>query len=155
MGERYRHPESESENEQRDNAWPWDPVWHWQRESERQRRLRDGERWWLYHATTAENAESIERDGFKYGTSGFAGLGFYFADSPHEAIRNARVSGVDTVLQCEVLLGEIGVWRTPTGYDSVRIEERNVTVVFRGDQVETIINLNLCPCCFELERQGL
>jgi hypothetical protein len=59
----------------------------------------------LYHCTSASNADSIRRSGFRCGSGGLAGGGIYFAESVSDASRKAHAQGV--VLECEVDLGRM------------------------------------------------
>ena len=66
-------------------------------------RLLGGRR--LYHCTSRECADSIQRHGFRCGSQGLAGGGIYFAESVADASRKAQSHGV--VLECEVNLGRV------------------------------------------------
>jgi hypothetical protein len=59
----------------------------------------------LYHCTSEQNAQSIERGGFRPGSQGIAGGGIYFAETPADAVRKAHNHGA--VLKCRVKLGKI------------------------------------------------
>jgi len=59
----------------------------------------------LYHCTSEQNAQSIEREGFRPGSQGIAGGGIYFAETPADAVRKAHNHGA--VLKCRVKLGKI------------------------------------------------
>jgi hypothetical protein len=59
----------------------------------------------LFHCTSAENAASIRRNGFRCGTSGLAGGGIYLAETEEDAKRKAHQHGV--VIKCEVDLGKV------------------------------------------------
>jgi hypothetical protein len=59
----------------------------------------------LYHCTSRANADSIQRNGFRCGSSGLAGGGIYFAETAADASRKAHNNGV--VLECEVDVGRV------------------------------------------------
>jgi hypothetical protein len=59
----------------------------------------------LYHCTSEQNAQSIEREGFRPGSQGIAGGGIYFAETPADAVRKAHNHGA--VLKCRVKLGKV------------------------------------------------
>lgn len=59
----------------------------------------------LFHCTSAENAASIARNGFRCGSSGLAGGGIYLAETEEDAKRKAHQHGV--VIKCEVDLGKV------------------------------------------------
>ena len=59
----------------------------------------------LYHCTSEQNCQSIERNGFRPGSHGIVGGGIYFAETPADAVRKAHNSGV--VLKCRVKLGKV------------------------------------------------
>ena len=59
----------------------------------------------LYHCTSEQNQISIQRNGFRCGSSGLAGGGIYFAETAEDARRKAHQTGV--VLKCEVELGKV------------------------------------------------
>jgi hypothetical protein len=59
----------------------------------------------LYHCTSEQNAQSIERGGFRPGSHGIAGGGIYFAETPADALRKAHNHGA--VLKCRVKLGKV------------------------------------------------
>ena len=59
----------------------------------------------LYHCTSEQNQISIQRNGFRCGSSGLACGGIYFAETAEDARRKAHQTGV--VLKCEVELGKV------------------------------------------------
>lgn len=58
----------------------------------------------FYHATSARNQHSIEREGFRPGSGGYDGPGVYFCKRPEAAINRARLPrGEDAVVfACEI-----------------------------------------------------
>jgi hypothetical protein len=104
----------------------------------------------LYHMTDATAARSIvSTQTFRPGTSGLAGGGIYFAETPEDTKHKARSQG--PILQAKVNLGKqknLSYHGDPSltheqlkqeGYDSVKIP-RNGTehVVYSSDQVTEI-----------------
>lgn len=84
-------------------------------------RLLGGRR--LYHCTSRECADSIQRHGFRCGSQGLAGGGIYFAESVADASRKAHNKGV--VLECEVDLGRIGSFLGFNGDSSMTLGRLN------------------------------
>lgn len=120
---------------------------------EREERLRRGPVKRLYHQTSPEAANAIMASGkMKRGSSGLAGGGIYFANSPAHTNHKALAKGV--VLECEVKLGDIHTTmrdgdRTITFLkllnmeppkDSVLIPRKNGIefVVYNTDQIRVV-----------------
>ena len=104
----------------------------------------------LYHETSPEYADEIVRtQRMKRGSSGLAGGGIYFAESPEEARRKAHSHGA--MLQATVRLGNMKIVHRSSdeyyrglqsqGYDSVKLLDRPTGteyVVYSWEQVSNI-----------------
>ena len=119
----------------------------------------------LYHCTSEQNAESIERSGFQPGSRGIAGGGMYFAETPADAARKAHSSGV--VLKCRVKLGKVlDVGRSgdsslnlsalrEQGCNSVRIPRAGTEYcVYEPSRVRVVGRLNGHPLMHVQKRCG-
>ena len=59
------------------------------------------------HATSFENAQKIEVEGFHLGQNGMFGGGIYFSEMPEEAVRKARVSRCDCIIVATLNVGRL------------------------------------------------
>ena len=83
----------------------------------------------LYHATSNDAAEGIQKRGFRRGDHGFAGGAIYFSKNPEGACRKYRNGrgNPDILIKCNVNLGKCyeadkhEVDRVPRGFDSVTV----------------------------------
>ena len=116
-------------------------------------RLLGGRR--LYHCTSKSNAASIQRNGFRCGSSGLTGGGIYFAESVADASRKSQTNGV--VLECEVDLGSVldvgssgdsslsGSVLRSRGYNSVRIPRNGTEYCVYDSSRVTVVRQHRDP----------
>lgn len=104
----------------------------------------------FYHATNANAAEKIKRNGFQCGRSGLAGGGIYFAENSTDAMRKSN-NGAEAVLRCDVDLGRCKTLDSSgdsnltltrlnrEGFDSVRIiRNGDEYVVYEAHRVRVL-----------------
>lgn len=104
----------------------------------------------LYHATSAENAESIRQENeLRPGSHGFIGGAIYFSSDPEAACRkyHGGRGQPDVVIECLVDLGElIEVPRDEydiqdllaMGYDSAKVFGFDVFAVYDPERVQIL-----------------
>lgn len=104
----------------------------------------------LYHATSAENAQSIrEENELRPGSHGFVGGAIYFSEDPDAAIRKCHGGRgqPDVLIQCLVDLGQlIEVPRDmydiqdllDMGYDSAKVIGVDVFAVYDPERVQIL-----------------
>lgn len=124
---------------------------HPQRNNPRTQRLKNGEIKVLYHQTDQRSAESIRKSGkLLRGSSGLAGGGIYFAESPKQTHAKAQKKGCMAI--CKVQLGNVKRLTSSgdgsmtfqklqsEGYDSVVVARGggDEYVVYNYDQVEVV-----------------
>jgi hypothetical protein len=99
----------------------------------------------MYHATTAEAAESIKRSRrFLLGNQGYAGAGIYFASRRPDARKHAKCGAATVMIKCKVNLGRCTKaekyevdksFCDAYGYDSVHIDGTSTYAVYDSSRI--------------------
>lgn len=62
---------------------------------------------YYYHATSFENAQKIEVEGFHLSADGMFGRGIYFSENPDEAVKKARIGKCDAIIVVTLDVGRL------------------------------------------------
>lgn len=62
---------------------------------------------YYYHATSYENAQKIEIEGFRLSRDGMFGSGIYFSEKPEEAVKKARINKCDSIITVTLDVGRL------------------------------------------------
>lgn len=80
---------------------------------------------YYYHATSFENAQKIEIEGFHLSADGMFGQGIYFSEKPEEAVKKARIGKCDAIIVVTLDVGRLLTEEMAMPHYNLRLIKKN------------------------------